>query len=112
MTLDETPSGRDAMKQIAANNKAVLIVQERETDKGYMVHGKLNVTENGYAFERSPGDYQLIGSGGENGWSVVSRDPWIVGLRTPSRNQMIAEREPAEGEYDEWLQTFEQEVRQ
>ena len=105
-------NGIDAMKHISSSSTAVLLVHDRESGEDRIVTGKLSVTDTGWAFKRGPQNYEMIGSGGENAWTVISEDPWIVGLRTTTRDKMIAGREPTPEEYNEWRAIFERDVRQ
>lgn len=117
MNEDKTPvSGRDAMEQIAKSNDAVCLSRNRGTGEDRLVRGKLVVTDDRYIFmvgsaHHIEGD-ATKGGFGENGWTVLLRDPWVVGLRTPSTDNMIAAREPSPEEYEEWRQLFEDLVRQ
>ena len=113
---DKPVSGRDAMEQIAKSNEAVCLSRDRSTGEDRIVRGKMVVTQDRYIF--MVGSVHHIdgeatkGGFGENGWTVLSRDPWIVGLRTPSTDNIIAAREPTPEEYDEWRELFEHLVRQ
>ena len=106
-------TGRAAMEHIARSGAAaVLLTHDRTSGDDRIIHGQLLVTESGYAFKKPGGDHQLIGSGGDNAWTTLLGDPWVVGLRTPSEDRMIAAREPSPEEYDEWREIFEDLVRQ